>query len=119
MKLQKIKETLDGKLITASIVMSNALTPLNVGATGNLEAWNSGNANGTTFVDGFVTVIAKLATYGGAMYAAGAVFALILAMRNEDTEGRNKAILNLLAAVGLLSMGGIMNLFFGDAVSIK
>lgn len=68
--------------------------------------------NGTKIVDGFKSFFGTIGTYGGAMYAAAAVFTLILAVRNEDNEGRNKAILNLVAAIGLLSTGLIINLFF-------
>lgn len=63
-------------------------------------------------MEGVKNLFATIGTYGGGLYAIVAIFTLVLAIRNEDNEGRNKAILNLLAAIALLSMGVILNLFF-------
>lgn len=65
-------------------------------------------------MSGAKTLFGVIGTYGGGLYAIVAVFTLVLAIRNEDNEGRNKAILNLLAAIALLSMGVILNLFVGE-----
>ena len=107
MKLQKIKETLNGKLAAVSMAASTMIAPIQASA---LQAWNGG-VSGDQVVKGFATTMARLATYGGGMYAIGAAFALVLSIRNEDTEGRNKAILNLLAAIGLVSFGFILDMF--------
>ena len=70
-----------------------------------------GGASADGIVSGAKDLFASIGTYGGALYALVAVFTLVLAIRNEDNEGRNKAILNLLAAIALLSMGTVLNLF--------
>ena len=70
--------------------------------------------NANKIMSGFKQFFGTIGTYGGGMYAVGAIFAIVLAVRNEDTEGRNKAILNFLAAIGLLSIGLIIKLFFND-----
>ena len=68
--------------------------------------------DGNKIMEGVKNLFATIGTYGGGLYAIVAIFTLVLAIRNEDNEGRNKAILNLLAAIALLSMGVILNLFF-------
>lgn len=40
----------------------------------------------------------------GGLYAVAAVFTLIIAIRHENDEGRNKAILKLVAVIALLSL---------------
>lgn len=68
--------------------------------------------DGNKIVSGTKELFGTIGTWGGGLYAVVAVFTLILAIRNEDNEGRNKAILNLVAAIALLSTGVIINLFF-------
>lgn len=68
--------------------------------------------NGNKIMEGAKKLFGTIGTWGGGLYAIIAIFTLVLAIRNEDNEGRNKAILNLLAAIALLSMGTIINLFF-------
>lgn len=78
----------------------------------SFQAYQGTNAN--KIMSGFKTTIGNLGTYGGGLYTVGAIFMLVLATRNEDGEGRNKAILHLLAAIALLSIGAIIKLFFND-----
>lgn len=68
--------------------------------------------SGNSIMNGIKNFYGTAGTWGGGFYAAGAIFALILAIRNEDNEGRNKAALNLVAAIALLSTGAIIKLFF-------
>ncbi len=68
--------------------------------------------NGNKIVGGTRELFGKIGTWGGGLYAAAAGFTLILAIRNEDNEGRNKAILNLVCAIALLSTGAIISLFY-------
>lgn len=75
----------------------------------SFEAYNGTSSN--SIMSGAVKLFSTIGTYGGGLYAIVAVFTLVLAIRNEDNEGRNKAILNLLAAIALLSMGAILTLF--------
>lgn len=85
-----------------------------------LYAWNClpllfssfNGTDGNKIVSGAKELFGTIGTWGGGLYAIVAVFTLILAIRNEDNEGRNKAILNLVAAIALLSTGVIINLFF-------
>lgn len=86
-----------------------------------LYAWNClplltfssfNGTDGNKIVSGAKELFGTIGTWGGGLYAIVAVFTLILAIRNEDNEGRNKAILNLVAAIALLSTGVIIQLFF-------
>ena len=79
-------------------------------AGGSFSAYDG--TDGNKIVSGAKDLFGTIGTYGGGLYAIVAIFTLVLAIRNEDNEGRNKAILNLLAAIALLSMGAIIKLFF-------
>lgn len=68
--------------------------------------------NANKIVEGVKKLFGTLGTWGGAMMAVVGVFSLILAVRNEDNEGRNKAVYTLIGAIALLSAGGIINIFF-------
>lgn len=92
-------------------MISNVMMHLNTIAYPFLFSGYSGT-NSNKIMDGAKNFIGAIGTYGGGLYAIVAVFTLILAIRNEDNEGRNKAVLNLVAAIALLSTGTIINLFF-------
>ena len=111
--VKRIKELSNRSIRTISMA-ATAITiamPSMVLAAPSFSEYNSGSLSGTRVVNGFAKFFATIGTSGGALYLIGAIFALVLAVRNEDTEGRNKAILNMLAAIALLSLGGIINLF--------
>ena len=76
----------------------------------SFQAYNGTNTN--QMMNGAKTFFGNVGTYGGALYGLAAIFTLVLAIRNEDNEGRNKALLNLLCAALLLSLGVIIKLFF-------
>ncbi len=96
-------------MLTALTSLQTFLTPLLLSGFGEYQGTNSGK-----IMSGVKTLFGTIGTYGGGLYAIVAIFTLVLAIRNEDNEGRNKAILNLLAAIALLSMGLVLNLFFTD-----
>ena len=106
---EKLRQTLNKgamTLTTAATVLSMKTTAL----AGSFTAYQGTDCN--KIMEGVKNLFATIGTYGGGLYAIVAIFTLVLAIRNEDNEGRNKAILNLLAAIALLSMGVILNLFF-------
>ena len=106
---EKLRQTLNKgamTLTTAATVLSMKTTAL----AGIFTAYQG--TDGNKIMEGVKNLFATIGTYGGGLYAIVAIFTLVLAIRNEDNEGRNKAILNLLAAIALLSMGVILNLFF-------
>ena len=106
---EKLRQTLNKgamTLTTAATVLSVKTTAL----AGSFTAYQG--TDGNNIMEGVKDLFATIGTYGGGLYAIVAIFTLVLAIRNEDNEGRNKAILNLLAAIALLSMGVILNLFF-------
>ena len=83
--------------------------------TAHASTFNSyTGTSGNKIVSGVKEFFGTIGTWGGGLYAAAAIFTLILAIRNEDNEGRNKALLNLVAAIALLSTGVIIKLFFTD-----
>lgn len=106
---EKLKQTMNKgamALTTAATVLSLTTTTF----AGNFSAYQGTDSN--KIMEGVKNLFGTIGTYGGGLYAIVAIFTLVLAIRNEDNEGRNKAILNLLAAIALLSMGVVLNLFF-------
>ena len=83
-------------------------------ATGRVAALFSEyqGTNANQVVNGVKKLFGTVGTWGGALYLIFAIFTLVLAIRNEDNEGRNKAALNILAALALLSFSTILNMFF-------
>ncbi len=109
MKVKEMVRSLNKKAMGVSATVAAAITPVMANA-GSFTSYSGTNAD--KIVTGFKSFIGTIGTWGGALWAASAVFAIILSMRNEDTEGRNKAVLNLICAIALLSAGAIINLFF-------
>ena len=105
-----MKENVKSKILTAGASCGAVLmTTLPAKAT-SFSAYSG--TSSTSIMNGVITLLGTIGTYGGGLYGAAAVFTLVLALRNEDNEGRNKALLNLMAAIGLLAMGVILKLFF-------
>lgn len=113
MKLKHFTSNLKRPVAAALATVATTATALagNIVASASFSAYNG--TSGTKIVNGVKNFVGTIGTWGGGMYAAVAIFTLILAIRNEDNEGRNKAILNLVAAIALLSTGTIIQLFFG------
>jgi len=109
MKVKEMIRSLNAKAMGVSATVAAALTPVMAHAA----SFNSySGTDGNKIVEGVKKLFGTIGTWGGAIWLISAVFALILSIRNEDTEGRNKCILNILAAIALLSTTGIINLFF-------
>lgn len=68
--------------------------------------------DGTKVVDGAKSFIGTAGTFVGAIWVIAAVFTLVMAIRNEDNEGRNKALLNVVCGGVLCSLSLILALFF-------
>lgn len=76
----------------------------------------SGYANapdGTKVVNGAKSFLGTAGTFIGAIWVIAAIFTLVMAIRNEDNEGRNKALLNVVCGGVLCSLSLIFALFFG------
>ena len=71
----------------------------------------SGYANAP---DGAKSFIGTAGTFVGAIWVIAAVFTLVMAIRNEDNEGRNKALLNVVCGGVLCSLSLILALFFNS-----
>lgn len=99
------------KMAILSLTTGAMMLPATAHASGFTDY---GGTSGTKIVDGIRNFYGTIGTWGGGLYAAGAIITLILAIRNEDNEGRNKAALNLVAAIALLSTGAIIKLFFSE-----
>ena len=65
-------------------------------------------------VDGAKSFIGTAGTFVGAIWVIAAVFTLVMAIRNEDNEGRNKALLNVVCGGVLCSLSLILALFFNS-----
>ena len=70
--------------------------------------------DGTKVVDGAKSFIGTAGTFVGAIWVIAAVFTLVMAIRNEDNEGRNKALLNVVCGGVLCSLSLILSLFFNS-----
>ena len=70
--------------------------------------------DGTKVVDGAKSFIGTAGTFVGAIWVIAAVFTLVMAIRNEDNEGRNKALLNVVCGGVLCSLSLILALFFNS-----
>ena len=70
--------------------------------------------DGTKVVDGATSFIGTAGTFVGAIWVIAAVFTLVMAIRNEDNEGRNKALLNVVFGGVLCSLSLILALFFNS-----
>jgi hypothetical protein len=57
-----------------------------------------------------ITLIAKIATYGGACLAVMCVFKYTMALREEDAKARHEAIKLLLVAIALLSFKSVLKI---------
>jgi hypothetical protein len=113
--MNKVKELFSGtkrKVEKGILAASTGLAvlaqrvPVLASTTGFAEF--SGAKSSSGIVNGVIDFVGIIGTYGGAMYGAFAVYTLILAIRNEDNEGRNKAILNLVAAIALIATSSIL-----------
>lgn len=104
--LGKAKNKID-KTLVASGAMLGALAPTKVFASGFGYTGMSGDG----IMSGAKATFVGIASFAGGLWAIAAIFTLILAVRNEDNEGRNKSLLNLVCAIALLMFGIILGLF--------
>lgn len=109
-KLQKPVNKLKG--LTTALSTAILMLPATSFADDGFNKYNG--TSGDKIVGGVRDFIGKIGTWAGGLYAAVAIFTLILAIRNEDNEGRNKAALNLVAAIALTFTSAIIGLFFNN-----
>lgn len=109
-KLQKPVNKLKG--LTTALSTAILMLPATSFADDVFNRYNG--TSGDKIVGGARDFIGKIGTWAGGLYAAFAIFTLILAIRNEDNEGRNKAALNLVAAIALTFTSAIIGLFFNN-----
>lgn len=117
-------ENKKGKLITAltnaKMQLGTAAIAVAAGSTSvfasSFDAYSNGSINGGSIMTSLAKVVSTLGTYIGGAYLILSILTLILAIRNEDNEGRNKAILNMVAAMALFSLGAILKIFMGDGI---
>lgn len=93
-------------LATGLMMLENAMA-----AEGSFTGYSNA-PTGTTVVDGAKTFLGTAGTFIGAIWVLAAVFTLVMAIRNEDNEGRNKALLNVVCGGVLCSLSLIFALFF-------
>ena len=92
-------------LATGLMMLENAM------ADGGFTGYENA-PDGTAVVDGAKSFIGTAGTFVGAIWVIAAVFTLVMAIRNEDNEGRNKALLNVVCGGVLCSLSLILALFF-------
>lgn len=108
--LHKFDKNKTDKRVMAGAVALSALIPATTPVFAG--SWGYTGMSGDGVMTGFKGTMIGAAQFLGGMWAIAAVFFLVMALRNEDNEGRNKAAINLVAGIALLSFGTILNLFF-------
>lgn len=71
-------------------------------------------ASTTSVMDGAKNFLGHAGTYIGGVWAVAGALWLVMCIRNEDNEGRNKALLNVVCGALLLSFSTIINLFMAS-----
>lgn len=108
------------KLRTKAAVMAMGVSTAVMSMTANVyadnpapagESWTTPGIDASGVKNGMIQLFKNIGLWAGFFYLVGAVFALVLALRNEDTEGRNKALMNMIAAIVLLSFGAVLSNF--------
>ena len=117
--MKRVFSNVKNKVQKAALAVGTAVTTLMVGGpvwatTGALDSTQFSTVTGDSIVQGVSKFLGKAGFFGGLIYAAIAAFTLVLAIRNEDNEGRNKAALNLVCAIILLGFGTILTFFLGS-----
>lgn len=68
-------------------------------------------ASTSSVMDGAKDFLGHAGTYIGGVWAVAGALWLVMCIRNEDNEGRNKALLNVVCGALLLSFSTIIKLF--------
>ena len=68
-------------------------------------------ATTVSVMDGAKDFLGHAGTYIGGVWAVAGALWLVMCIRNEDNEGRNKALLNVVCGALLLSFSTIIKLF--------
>ena len=69
------------------------------------------NYTSGTIIEKTVRLIVTIAQWGGILLSAGAVIMLLMAVRNEDSDGKFRATLALTAGAALAGVGQIVKQF--------
>lgn len=110
--LHRFDKNKTDKRVMAGAVALSTLVPATTPVFAAGGSWGYTGMSRDGVMTGFKETMIGAAQYLGGMWAIAAVFFLVMALRNEDNEGRNKAAINLVAGIALLGFGTILNLFF-------
>ena len=89
----------------------SAHADVGIAGSGSLNSNGLANLNQSSVVANSINLFITIASWGGLIFTAAAIIALVMAVRNEDLEGRNKAILALVTGAALTSAGFIIGAF--------
>ena len=89
----------------------SAHADVGIAGSGSLNSSGLANLNQSSVVANSINLFITIASWGGLIFTAAAIIALVMAVRNEDLEGRNKAILALVTGAALTSAGFIIGAF--------
>ena len=76
-------------------------------------------ASTSSVMDGAKDFLGHAGTYIGGVWAVAGALWLVMCIRNEDNEGRNKALLNVVCGALLLSFSTIIKLFMNSKTTGK
>lgn len=86
-------------------------------AQSEIQSWAlsspTGTSDGNTIMSNLIKQLCTLAGYVGMVLAAIGIILMFMGFKNEDAEGKHRAGLVIVAGIGLLSMGAIMNAIIG------
>lgn len=74
-------------------------------------------ASTSSVMDGAKDFLGHAGTYIGGVWAVAGALWLVMCIRNEDNEGRNKALLNVVCGALLLSFSTIIKLFMSKGTA--
>lgn len=115
-RLQKIKQKISAPIIaveTAFLTMSSmavAACGPGVGGSDNSVTVRTDGIDMNATLGNVIGFVCTMMLYIGALLGAWAVAQLFLAFKNEDADSKSKAMMTLVAAVGLMSVKFVLQM---------
>ena len=100
--INKIAYAWSALLVASNVYAGQAYASTLNGAPSKLDA---------KLKSGFIAIIKYVGGFVGFGILAFGIYNLVLAIRNEDSEGRNKALLNIVAGAVLTSIAAVLTVF--------
>ena len=96
----------------ANMILGWTMCPVRAEDAGGFSDYSG--ATTVSVMDGAKDFLGHAGTYIGGVWAVAGALWLVMCIRNEDNEGRNKALLNVVCGALLLSFSTIIKLFMSS-----